>query len=136
LGAFSDILPRSGVVDHPVMVIVCKARFRRLSPPRLSLCRTVLPLEAGQGFTPASEAKAASLRTLPGCDQAVMTVATATAPVPTISNSGAADFAGSALSCPSGSLPAERLLRKHGAPTELLPRALLTVPSAPVVPAI
>lgn len=70
--------------------MVCRARFRRLSPPRLSLCRTVLPLETGKGFTPASEAKAASLRTLPGCDHTVRTVATETAPAPLISNSGAA----------------------------------------------
>jgi hypothetical protein len=89
--------PRRGAESR----MVCKARLRRLSPPRLSLCRTVVPLEAGKGFTPASDAKAASLRSLPGCDQAVRTAATETAPAPTISSSGAADFAELAQSCAS-----------------------------------
>lgn len=43
----------------------CSALFRVLSPPRLSLWRTVLPEEAGIGLTPAKEAKAASDRTRP-----------------------------------------------------------------------
>jgi hypothetical protein len=42
----------------------------RLSQPRFSLCRVVLPDEAGIGLTPASAAKAASVRTRPECDHA------------------------------------------------------------------
>ena len=49
---------------------VCRARLSWRSPPRLSRCRVVWPLEAGIGATPASRAKAASERTRPWCDQA------------------------------------------------------------------
>lgn len=40
--------------------MVCTARLRARSPPRLSRCRTVRPLLAGSGLIPASAAKAAS----------------------------------------------------------------------------
>src|SRR5699024_11760335 len=49
---------------------ICSALLSRRSPPRLSRCLTVLPDDAGIGFTPANAAKAASERTLPRCDHA------------------------------------------------------------------
>src|SRR5450756_1126685 len=53
-----------------VTTAMCRARFKRRSPPRLIRWRTVFPEEAGIGFTPARLANAASDRTRPGCDQA------------------------------------------------------------------
>lgn len=49
---------------------MCNALFRDRSPPRFNRCRTVFPVDAGIGFTPAREANAASLRTLPSWDHA------------------------------------------------------------------
>jgi hypothetical protein len=60
--------------------MVVRARLSRRSPPRLSLCRSVFPDDAGIGQVPASAANAASDRTRPGCDHAVSTHA-ATRPV-------------------------------------------------------
>ena len=45
---------------------------RLRSPPRLSLCRWVWPLEAGMGATPARRAKQASERSRLGWDQAMI----------------------------------------------------------------
>src|SRR5438128_1364526 len=56
---------------------VCRARLSCLSPPRLSRCRVVCPLEAGTGATPARRAKAASERTRPWCDQETINCAAA-----------------------------------------------------------
>lgn len=134
LGAFGDVIPGLGSWTIRDMVMECRARLSRLSPPRSSRCRTVAPLEAGEGFIPPNGAKAASLRTPPGCDHAVRTVATVTAPVPLISSSGAAGFAGSAPSYASGHQLAVWLLRGRGAPTELLPRAGSTTRLARLVP--
>src|SRR5450830_802814 len=53
-----------------VTTAMCRARFKRRSPPRFIRWRTVFPEEAGIGFTPARLANAASDRTRPGCDQA------------------------------------------------------------------
>src|SRR5699024_6674903 len=50
---------------------ICSALFSRRSTPRLIRYLTVFPDDAGIEFTPANAAKAASDRTLPGCDHAV-----------------------------------------------------------------
>ena len=65
-----------------VTATMCSALFSALSSPRFSRCRTVFPEDAGMGFTPAREAKAASLRTLPSCDHAVRHFAALIAPEP------------------------------------------------------
>src|SRR5690625_6248253 len=62
--------------------MVCRARFRRRSPPRLRRWRVVLPLEAGRGLVPAMAAKAASEWMRPGWDHTVGKVAAFTAPTP------------------------------------------------------
>src|SRR5881392_2593000 len=62
--------------------IMYRALFRVLSPQRLSLCRMVLPDEAGIGLAPAREANAASERTRPGWDHAVRQIAAVTGPKP------------------------------------------------------
>ena len=51
---------------------MCSARLSCRSPPRLSRCRLVRPLEAGTGATPASRAKAASERSRPRCDDQLL----------------------------------------------------------------
>ena len=48
----------------------------------------VFPLEAGIGLTPARAANAASLRTRPGCDHAVIRMAAVYAPTPGSSSRG------------------------------------------------
>src|SRR5215213_10156918 len=65
-----------------VTTAMCRARLSRRSPPWLIRWRTVLPEEAGMGFTPARLAKAASERSRPGCDQAVNATAAVTGPIP------------------------------------------------------
>jgi hypothetical protein len=65
-----------------VMAMVWMARFRARSPPRLSRCRTVLPLLAGSGLVPDSVANAASLRHRPGWENDTMAWAAVTAPMP------------------------------------------------------
>ena len=70
----------------------CRALFRVLSPPRLSLCRTVFPEEAGMGLTPAREAKAASEWTRPWWDQTVRQMAAVTGPKPVSCSRGAASL--------------------------------------------
>src|SRR5215213_9667896 len=65
-----------------VTAAMCRARLRRRSPPRLMRWRTVLPDEAGIGFTPARLAKPASERTRPGCDHAAKATAAVTGPMP------------------------------------------------------
>src|SRR5215218_7665397 len=52
--------------------MVCSARFRARSPPRLSRCRTVRPLLAGSGLAPPRAANAASLRQRPGWENDTM----------------------------------------------------------------
>jgi hypothetical protein len=65
-----------------VMAMVWIALFRARSPPRLSRCRTVLPLLAGNGLVPDSAAKAASLRHRPGWEKDTMAWAAVTTPMP------------------------------------------------------
>ncbi|MET3143413.1 UNVERIFIED_ORG: hypothetical protein ABIB13_003145 [Arthrobacter sp. UYEF2] len=65
-----------------VTVAMCKALLSFLSPPRFSRWRTVFPDDAGMGFTPARQAKAASLRTRPSCDHATKHFAAVTARKP------------------------------------------------------
>src|SRR6266568_853251 len=67
--------------------MVWRARLSWRSPPRLSRCRIVWPLEAGTGATPASRSKADSERTRPGCDQATITSAARIGPTPGSSSS-------------------------------------------------
>ena len=64
-----------------------RARLSWRSPPRLSRCRVVWPLEAGIGATPASRAKAASERTRPWCDQVTISWAATIGPTPGSSSS-------------------------------------------------
>ena len=66
---------------------MCRARLSWRSPPRLSRCRVVWPLEAGIGAAPASRAKAASERTRPRCDQATISCAATIGPTPGSSSS-------------------------------------------------
>ncbi len=66
---------------------MCRARLSWRSPPRLSRCRRVWPLEAGIGATPARRAKQASERSRPGCDQATISWAATIAPTPGSSSS-------------------------------------------------
>ena len=74
------------------------------SPPRLSRCRVVWPLEAGIGATPARRAKAASERTRPWCDQATISCAATIGPTPGSSSSvGASARTWAWISCSSSS---------------------------------
>ena len=66
---------------------MCIARLSCLSPPRLSRCRTVWPLDAGTGATPARRAKQASERSRPRCDQATISCAATIGPTPGSSSS-------------------------------------------------
>src|SRR5665647_2849510 len=66
---------------------MCRAWFRRRSPPRLSRWRTVFPEDAGMGLTPAREANAASERRRPSWDQAAIATAAVTGPIPGLSSS-------------------------------------------------
>jgi hypothetical protein len=75
-----------------VTATMCRALFRDLSPPRFSRCLTVFPDDAGMGFTPARDANAASLRTLPSCDQAARHFAALMAANPVSSSKGAASL--------------------------------------------
>lgn len=86
------------------MTRVVSARLSRRYPSRLSLCRCVFPDDAGTGQVPAAAAKAASDRTRPGCDHAVVTEAATTEPTPGSSHSSGATF----------SMMASRLLRLSG----------------------
>ena len=62
----------------------CSARLACRSPPRLSLCRCVIPEEAGRGATPHSIAKAASDFIRLGLSPAVTSIWPATStPMPT-----------------------------------------------------
>lgn len=79
-----------------VMTAMCRARFSRRSPPRFSRWRTVLPEEAGIGFTPANEANAASSRRRPSCDHAAIATAAVTGPIPTLASRPWRGFARSA----------------------------------------
>jgi hypothetical protein len=82
---------------------VCSARLSCRSPPRLSRCRLVWPLEAGIGATPARRAKAASERTRPGCDQATSSWAATIGPTPGSSSSPGASARTCARISPSSS---------------------------------
>src|SRR5947199_1111442 len=64
------------------LAMVWRAALRVRSPPRLRRWRTVRPELAGTGLTPARAAKAASVRTRPGWDQAVRATAAVTGPMP------------------------------------------------------
>lgn len=55
-----------------VRAMTCSARFAWRSPARLSLCRIVLPQEAGSGLVPHSAANDASLVSRSGLPPAVM----------------------------------------------------------------
>lgn len=80
LGAvFLDVVARLGVVGHPADRGNVQGA---VEPPVATLFgrwRTVLPDDPGMGFTPARQAKAASLRTRPSCDQATKHFAAVTA---------------------------------------------------------
>src|SRR5438034_11519285 len=65
-----------------VSAMVWMARFKALSPPRLSRCRTVLPLLAGTGLVPPRAANAASLRHLPGWEKLTTASAALIGPTP------------------------------------------------------
>lgn len=60
--------------------IVCSALFNWRSPLRLSRCRTLLPGDAGIGFTPTSAANAASDLGRPWCEYDTSTCAVVTGP--------------------------------------------------------
>jgi hypothetical protein len=51
--------------------MMCNALLAARSPPRLSLCPTVFPDDAGTGLTPHRDAKLASDRNLSGLSPAV-----------------------------------------------------------------
>ena len=70
--ATGDIVLGGGEHRMRVMAMVWIALFKARSPPRLSRCRTVLPLLACSGLVPASAAKAASLRHRPGWEKDTM----------------------------------------------------------------
>ncbi len=59
-GAARDVGRCEGSCGCAFSAMVCKARFRARSPPRLSRWRMVRPLLAGSGLAPAKAAKAAS----------------------------------------------------------------------------
>ena len=65
--AFSAYSAVSGSRMTLCLAISCSALFACRSPPLLSLCLTVLPLEAGMGQAPHIAANDASERSLPGC---------------------------------------------------------------------
>lgn len=63
-------------------MIVCIARFSWPSPPRFIRCLSVGLEEAGIGAPPAKQAKAASERNRPGCDQLTRIHAAVIGPTP------------------------------------------------------
>ena len=67
LSAYSAV---SGSRMTLCLAISCRALFACRSPPLLSLCLTVLPLEAGIGQAPHIAANDASERSLPGLSPA------------------------------------------------------------------
>ena len=67
LSAYSAV---SGSRMTLCLAISCSALFACRSPPLLSLCLTVLPLEAGMGLAPHIAANDASERSLPGLSPA------------------------------------------------------------------
>ena len=67
LSAYSAV---SGSRMTLCLAISCSALFACRSPPLLSLCLTVLPLEAGIGQAPHIAANDASERSLPGLSPA------------------------------------------------------------------
>lgn len=70
------------------LAISCSALFACRSPPLLSLCLTVLPLEAGMGQAPHIAANDASERSLPGLSPAATaSLAALTGPHPYIASS-------------------------------------------------
>jgi hypothetical protein len=70
--ATGDVVLGGGQHRMRVMAMVWIALFRARSPPRLSRCRTVLPLLACNGLVPDSAANAASLRHRPGREKDTM----------------------------------------------------------------
>ncbi len=85
---------------------MCRARLSWRSPERLSRCRTVLPLLAGMGATPARAAKAASLRSRPAWDQDTRNWAAVMAPTPGSSSrpgQAAVTSSSSSVSCSAAS---------------------------------
>jgi hypothetical protein len=90
--------------------IVCSARLSWRSPPRLSRCRCLCPLEAGTGATPARRAKQASERSRPWCDQATISWAATAGPTPGSSSRAGASartWPGSSRSSSSASMVAD-----------------------------
>ena len=70
LGLPSGCVGLGGLVDaEPAQGNGCRARLSWRSPERLSRWRVTVPLLAGMGAAPAREAKAASERIRPACDQ-------------------------------------------------------------------
>ena len=91
LSAYSAV---SGSRMTLCLAISCSALFACRSPPLLSLCLTVLPLEAGMGQAPHIAANDASERSLPGLSPAATaSLAALTGPHPYIASSAAAFLA-------------------------------------------
>lgn len=85
LSAYSAV---SGSRMTLCLAISCRALFACRSPPLLSLCLTVLPLEAGIGQAPHIAANDASERSLPGLSPAATaSLAALTGPHPYIASS-------------------------------------------------
>lgn len=85
LSAYSAV---SGSRMTLCLAISCSALFACRSPPLLSLCLTVLPLEAGMGQAPHIAANDASERSLPGLSPAATaSLAALTGPHPYIASS-------------------------------------------------
>lgn len=84
LSAYSAV---SGSRMTLCLAISCSALFACRSPPLLSLCLTVLPLEAGMGQAPHIAANDASERSLPGLSPAATaSLAALTGPHPYIAS--------------------------------------------------
>ena len=85
LSAYSAV---SGSRMTLCLAISCSALFACRSPPLLSLCLTVLPLEVGMGQAPHIAANDASERSLPGLSPAATaSLAALTGPHPYIASS-------------------------------------------------
>ena len=81
-GASGDVGLGGRAAGMRAVAMVCSARFRARSPPRLRRYRMVRPLLAGSGLAPPRAAIAASLRHRPGCENDTMAWAALTGPMP------------------------------------------------------